>query len=168
MDDYVKIRDFYYALIDTMADAEYNPGWEKDIYPTQEYLINSIEEQELYVGEIDHEIVSCMIVNHKYNDGYKEVSWLVEAEDSELYVIHALGVDPIYSGKGIAKQMVRYVLEMARQNQMKSVRLDVLEGNIPAEKAYTKIGFQYLDTMRMFYEDTGWTNYRVFEYPVKY
>lgn len=49
---------------------------------------------------------------------------------------------------------------------MKTIRLDVLEGNIPAERAYLKMGFQYLDTIQMFYEDTGWTNYKAFEYIV--
>ena len=27
------IRAFYFAVIDGLADAEYGPGWEKDIYP---------------------------------------------------------------------------------------------------------------------------------------
>ena len=30
--DYSDVRDFYYSLIDAMADAEYKPGWQKDIY----------------------------------------------------------------------------------------------------------------------------------------
>lgn len=45
-------------------------------------------------------------------------------------------------------------------------RLDVLGGNIPAEKAYTRMGFVYRGTINMFYEDTGWTGYRLFEYVV--
>jgi len=28
----------------------------------------------------------------------------------------------------------------------------------------TRVGFVYCGTVRMFYEDTGWTNYRLFEY----
>ncbi len=39
----------------------------------------------------------------------------------------------------------------------------VLGGNIPAERTYTKMGFKYLKTLSMFYEDTGWTDYMVFE-----
>ena len=45
--DYSNIRDFYYSLIDAMEDAEYKPGWERDIYPTQEFLIQSVENDEL-------------------------------------------------------------------------------------------------------------------------
>jgi len=161
--DYSNVRDFYYSLIDAMEDAEYKPGWERDVYPTQAFLIRSIESNELYIGEMDGQIVSCMVVNHEYNDGYRDVQWSVEAKDSELFVIHALGVHPAFSGKGIAKQMVREVIKLACENHIKTIRLDVLGGNIPAEKAYTKMGFLYLDTIQMFYEDTGWTDYKLYE-----
>lgn len=165
--DYEKIIDFYYSLTDAMKDAQYKPGWEKDIYPTQGFLMKSIENDELYIGELDRKAVSCMVVNHEYNDGYKGIRWSVEADDDELLVIHALGVDPAFSGKGFAKQMVQQVIHIAREKHMKVIRLDVLEGNIPAEKAYTQLGFTYIETVQMFYEDTGWTNYKLFEYTVE-
>lgn len=162
--EFFSVRDFYYSLIDALATAAIKPGWKKDIYPTQEFLRHSIERGELYIGQLDGSIVSCMVVNHAYNDGYHNAHWSVEARDSELFVIHALGVHPAFSGKGIAKQMVQNVIETARKRNMKTIRLDVLSGNIPAEKAYTKIGFQYVDTIQLFYEDTGWTDFRLFEY----
>ncbi len=37
--DYSNVRDFYYVLIDAMEDAEYKPGWKKDIYPTQTMMV---------------------------------------------------------------------------------------------------------------------------------
>lgn len=162
-EDDSSVRDFYYGLIAAMETAEYTPGWEKDIYPTREFLMKSIDKGELYVGEIDGHMAACMVVNHEYNDGYKGIRWSVEARDSELLVVHALGVHPVFSGRGIAKQLVQKVIDMSRENHIKTIRLDVLEGNIPAEKAYVKMGFVYLDTIQMFYEDTGWTNYKVFE-----
>lgn len=71
----------------------------KDVYPSQEFLIHSIENNHLYIGEINENIAACMAVNHEYNDGYQKISWSVKAKDSELFVIHALGVHPEYSGK---------------------------------------------------------------------
>ena len=164
--EYEKVRDFYYLLIDEMKDAKFSPGWEKDVYPSQDFLRKSIENGELYIGEENGEIISSMVVNHEYNDGYKKIQWSVQAEDSEILVVHALGVKRSFSGRGIAKQMGRKVMDMARNNQIKSIRLDVLEGNLPAEKAYMKIGFVYLDMVQMYYEDTGWTNYKVYEFVV--
>lgn len=164
--DYSNVRNFYYSLIDAMEDAEYKPGWERDIYPTQEFLIRSINNSELYIVEIDKNIAACMVVNHEYNDGYKAIKWSVDADDLEILVIHALGVHPMYSGKGIVKQMLQKVIDIACENKIKTIRLDVLEGNTPAERAYTKMGFEYCDTIKMFYEDTGWTNYKLYEYIV--
>lgn len=164
--DYINVRNFYYSLIAAMASAEYKPGWKKDIYPTKDFLVKSIKSKELFVGLIDGCIVSCMVLNHEYNESYKNVQWSVETKDSELFVIHALGVHPAFSGKGIAKQMVQKAIETAQKNDAKTIRLDVLLGNFPAVKTYKKMGFNYIDTIQMFYEDTGWTQYELFEYMI--
>lgn len=165
-EDLSRIIDFYYSLIDANKDSEYRSGWKKGVYSTQEFLTSSINNNELYIGENEGKIIACMAVNHEYNKGYEDIRWSVEAKDSELVVIHALGVHPDHSCKGIAKQMVRYVIENAGKNGIKTIRLDVLDGNIPAERAYTKMRFVYLGTVKMFYEDTGLTDYRLFEYIV--
>ena len=97
--EYEKVRDFYYLLIDEMKDAKFSPGWEKDVYPSQDFLRKSIENGELYIGEENGEIISSMVVNHEYNDGYKKIQWSVQAEDSEILVVHALGVKRSFSGR---------------------------------------------------------------------
>ena len=113
---------------------------------------------------LDGALAACMVVNHACNEGYRSVAWGVEAADDELLVIHALGVRRACSGRGLAREMARRVLQMARAQGLKTVRLDVLGGNLPAERAYTAVGFRHVDTLRMFYEDTGWTDYKAFEY----
>lgn len=40
----------------------------------------------------------------------------------------------------------------------------VLGGNVPAERLYTGQGFARRGTVRMFYDDTGWTDYGLYEY----
>ena len=165
--DYNKIREFYYSLIDAIENEEYKPGWKKDSYPSQEFLLKSIEKEEFYIGETDGQIVSCMAVNHDCNPEYRSVKWAVEAEDSEFLIIHALGVHPACSGRGIARQMIQKAIDTAREKNIKTIRLDVRDGNLPAERAYIKAGFVYRDTVRMFYEDTGWTNFKLFEYPLQ-
>ena len=164
--EYPAVRTFYHSLIDTMENAEFRPGWEKDVYPTPEFLINSIKNDELYIGTIDGEIVSCMILNHECNDGYKKIRWSADAEDTDVFFIHALGVAPKFGKQGIAKDMVQKAFDAARQQHISILRLDVLQGNTPAVKAYTKMGFQYMGTVQMFYEDTGWTNFETFEYVI--
>lgn len=163
-DDYNNVREFYYDMTDELENAKYSPEWKKDEFPTQEYLLEAIKNNELYIGEIDGRIASCMVANHEYSEGYREVNWSVEASDREALIIHLLGVRSEYSGKGIARQMIGKVIDSARRNNVKTIRLDVIEGNIPAAIVYTKLGFKYIETIKLYYEDTGWANFKMFEY----
>ena len=158
--EYEAVKDFYDSLIDSMENSPFHPGWEKGIYPAYDYLLDSIKKGQLYCGWLEGQIVSCMIVNHEYNEGYRALKWSVNPPNSQLLVIHALGVDPRFSGRGIAREMARSVIALAKEQKIPTIRLDVLEGNIPAERAYRAVGFQYVGTVPMYYEDTGWTNYR--------
>lgn len=162
--EYPLVRGFYHALIDAMKNAEFKPGWEKDVYPAPEFLMKSIRNGELYIGFTGETMVTCMVLNGQCNDGYKQIKWSVEADDSDILVIHALGVAPAFGGRGIAKDMVQKTFDVAKERHIKAIRLDVLGGNTPAVKAYTKMGFQCMGTVQMFYEDTGTTGFDLFEY----
>lgn len=163
-EQYPMVRAFYHSLIDGIVDFPYNAGWKKDIYPSPDYLIKTISNGELYIAIENDEIIAAMILNHECNEGYNEFQWPTDAEESEITVIHALGVHPSQMGKGYAKKMVKFVIETAKNNNQKVIRLDVLKGNVPAEKLYMGLGFEYLHTLSMFYEDTGWTDYELYEY----
>ena len=164
--EYEQVRVFYHLLIDMMQTAEYHPGWKKGIYPSDEDLREAIHSGTLYVGLLDGEIAAAMVVNHENNEGYQNVTWSVSAGKQEVTVIHMLGVLSTHTGKGFGKELVNKALSMAAASNQKAVRLDVLAGNLPAEKLYTGLGFQYRDTVSMFYEDTGWTDYLLYEYPL--
>lgn len=161
--NYQDIRAFYHSLIDAMQSADYHIGWEKDIYPAPEFLQDSIQREELFIGVENKKIVAAMVLNHQCNDGYEKYQWPTKAERDEVMVLHALGVHPACAGKGLAKQMVTFAIEKARKNHQKALRLDVLKGNVPAEKLYSGMGFKYLHTLPMYYEDTGWTDYELYE-----
>ena len=81
-------------------------------------------------------------------------------------VIHMLGVHGDFAGRGLAKEMVRFALELAKAAGMKAVRLDVLKGNVPAEKLYEGEGFKLVDTAKLFYEDTGRVDFKMYEYEI--
>ena len=82
---------------------------------------------------------------------------------SEFMVIHMLGVHSDFAGRGLAKEMVRFAIETAGAAGMKAIRLDVLKGNVPAERLYPAMGFSYVDTIKLFYEDTGRVDFELFE-----
>lgn len=162
--EYEDVRQFYYSLIDALQSAQYSPGWEKGVYPADDYLRDSIMRGELYVGVSEEGIAAAMIVNHQCNESYVKAKWPTKAAPDEITVIHALGVHPDFVGRGLAKELVRYVIGMAERSRQRVVRLDVLKDNIPAERLYEGMDFEYVDTVCMFYEDTGWTDYKLYEY----
>ena len=164
--EFDEVRTFYHTLIDGMRDAEYKPGWKKGIYPSDGELREALEAGWLYTGREDGGIAAAMIVNDRSNDGYRQAQWPTPAGDGEVTMIHTLGVMPHRGGRGLGKEMVRYAIGLARRQEKKAVRLDVLKGNLPAERLYTGMGFQYVQMVSMFYEDTGWTDFLLYEYPL--
>ena len=149
-----------------MENMRYKPGWEIGVYPDDTMLRSAIEKQTMYVGIVDGAIVSAMVLNNDCNESYAEVKWPVERPAEKVSVIHALGVDPDHSGRGIAKKMVSFAINNCKAKSQEAVRLDVLDGNLPATKLYRSVGFDYIQTLPMFYEDTGWTNFDIYEYPL--
>lgn len=164
-EDYNRIRLFYHALIDDIQNSVYRPGWQKDIYPDPDELKQEIREGSLYCGYIDKELVASMVVNQKFqDDAYADAMWKVDATSAEILVIHMLGVGMKHAGQGYGRQMVRFVIDMAEQMYIKAVRLDVLKGNLPAERLYTSMGFQFRNTVPMYYPDVGWMEFELYEY----
>lgn len=161
------VISFYHSLIDAMQEAEYGPGWEKEIYPTSDFIRESIKNRELFIAEHGEEIAAVMVINHECNESYHNYEWKHTADKEEISVIHALGVHPKFSGQGIGKALVAEAIRICKEHQQKVIRLDVLKGNLPAEKLYRGMGFEYLATLPMFYEDTGWTDYELYEYVIR-
>ena len=162
--EYELVREFYYQMIDMVEDAEYHPGWIKNVYPEDVYLKESVENGTMHLGFADDELAAAMIMNHACNEGYAKVQWAVDAEPEEVTVFHILAILPTHSRKGYGEAMVQYVIDHGRASGQKAIRLDVLDYNFPAERLYRKKGFQLRGEQDMYYEDTGWTGFRLYEY----
>lgn len=163
-DQFQAVRAFYHSVIDGVGNARDSVGWKKDIYPSPELLDRSIRAGELFVAVVGDAIIGAMILNHQYNDEYRKAPWPTQADDAEVTVIHALGVHPSCRGKGCARQMVQFAIDYARNCGQIVIRLDVLKGNLLAGKLYSGMGFQCFYTLPMFYEDTGWTEFQLYEF----
>ena len=137
------IKKMYYDVIDVMPQTVYF-DWEKGRWPSDEYLVSSIENKELYIGESGGEIVCAAILNHEYNEGYDEAPWQIDADENDTLMVHTLAVSPYYHGKGISVQFVRSIIEAAREKSLRAVRLDIIVGNVAAGKLYEKCGFKFI------------------------
>lgn len=164
VNEFEAIMAFYHQMTEDLEDASEGPGWEKDVYPSPESVQTAIIAQNLYVSTAGNDLIAAMILNHEYTDGYEQGNWQIEAQPEELLFVHALGVSFDHQGKGLAKQLVDYMIEYAKLLNLKAIRLDVLWNNESAKQLYLTKGFKHIGTIELFYEDTGLTNYDLYEY----
>lgn len=165
LNEFDRIRAFYWALIDAMSADNDKIGWKKGIYPTDDFLRDSLEKGTLYTLTHQQQLAACVIVNSDTNEGYASVPWRMDCADSDVLIPHALAVSPALQGQGIGREVVAQVQALARRAGKRAVRLDILGTNTAAERLYTRMGFQFVQAKPMFYEDTGWTEYKLYEWP---
>ncbi len=97
---------------------------------------------ELLVAELNQSIVGC---------GYARI------ENSKPFFRHKrysycgfMYVEPDHRGKGINKKIIEALQQWSISQDITEMRLEVYNNNIPAIKAYEKVGFtKYILEMRM-------------------
>lgn len=159
-------RKFYWDVIEDIHRNNVNNenlGWEKGVYPSDDFIQNSLTKGELYTLTEKDTLYACVILNSEHNEGYDKCTWSITCDSSQVLTPHALAVNPVFQGKGIGKIVVKNILDIAKAEHKKAVRLDVLGACKAAECLYTSCGFQFVEAKQMFYEDTGWTEYKMFE-----
>ncbi len=150
-----ELNQFYIRMNEVInrRTNQYNP--DNAVFPSAEMIHGAIVNHQQFVGLEDGKIVIASIVNHDCAAGYNDIHWQVEAGAEEFWVLHALRVLPEQEGKGFAKQMLKFLIDLAPKRGIKAIRLDVLEG-YNVDGLYRAMGFSYVDTIEIFYEDIGY------------
>ena len=115
--------------------------WNKD-YPNLEVFKKDLENQSLYVIELESKIVGCVCISEKMDAVYKEVKWLTP--DSKNMYVHRLAIDPKFQGKGLAIKLMSYAEDLAKTKDFKSMRLDTFSKNPKNNKFYNLQGYKKL------------------------
>ena len=162
-DDTNTVINLYEELINAIKNNEHTPQWEYGVYPKDKNIIEAIENEELYVGVIDEEIVSSVVINHKANKGYENIQWKIDEDYENVYVVRLVAVKHGHENKGIAQKMLKYVFDLAKEKSIKSVRLSIIENNVPAERVYKKLAFEYVDTISVKADERGLKTFNLYE-----
>ena len=158
-----EILNFYRNTIFAISDSEFQPKW-NDRYPDLEFIKNSILKEELYVYS-QKNIAACVVINSELSEEYGNVKWHVNAQPDEIIAIHTFAVSSI--GKGIGKGIFDYIVKKAIENDKKAIRIDVIDGNVGAQKVFEKFGFEYVDSVEMFHEAVGLETFHLYEKALK-
>lgn len=162
--DFDKVKAAYLDIEKNTPDMEKYAKYEYGKHPKDEEITEYIDSGNMYMfldGEAAAGVIA--ITMHQGKD-YHPVKWQIDARDDEVMVLHLLGIIPSYQGRGVAKEMIREALKMASEKSLKACRLDTLGTNVPAQKMYEKLGFTYCGKQHWYAENTGWTDFYLYEY----
>ncbi|MFC6170814.1 GNAT family N-acetyltransferase [Loigolactobacillus jiayinensis] len=161
--DLAAVMLFYDQLITDLATTEFPSDWHKGVYPDSTYVQEAIARGELFINWCEQQIISAMVLNGVANEGYAQAPWQVADDGSNILLIHTLGVAAAVQGQKIAQTMVRFAIKQARQQHKAALHLDAVATNIPAQKLYAASGFTHVVTLKLFYADTGVTDFLLYE-----
>lgn len=111
-------------------------------YPSKEAFEKDIERKELYVLNIDNELVGMIVISTFMDEEYLPIKWLTPNQNNNY--IHRLAVHPDFQGKGYAQQLMDFAENYTREKGFASVRLDTFSQNKRNQKFYETRGYQKL------------------------
>jgi GNAT superfamily N-acetyltransferase len=167
-DDIDELDQLYQALLDHLESGTNYPGWKKGIYPVRLNAVNGVGANQLFVARLKGKIIGTVILNHKPEAAYKEVKWEFETDYSDVFVVHTLAVHPEYMNCSVGKKLMKFALQYGKERNMKAIRLDVYEKNLPAIKLYEQSGFHYVDTVDLGLSDYGLHWFKLYEKVLSY
>lgn len=161
--DIDELERLYNDLNDYLAKGVNYPGWKKGIYPIRQNAIDGVKEDNLFVAKHEGQIIGSVILSHKPESAYYKAKWEFESDYSDVFVVYTFVVHPKFVKCGVGKAFMDFCIEHSIKSKVKSIRLDVYEGNIPAIRLYEKCGFKYIDTVDLGLENYGLKWFRLYE-----
>lgn len=144
------IYEFYKEICAALENEKYNPLWQIDDYPSIEDLENHINNKDLYIAITDNKIIGSMaVVNH-----------------NDYSSLHLLTVHPQYRKQYLADSMIKKLFQIASKRKNQKIILDVVKGNLPAEKLYSKFGFKLIGEKCEFIDRIGNVCFDTYEYQI--
>lgn len=161
--DLETVKEHYIKVIENTPGIDKTARWVYGKHPTDEALRSYIENGEMFLLT-DRDTVAGMvaIVMHQGTD-YEDILWAEKLENDQVATLHLLAVCPEYRGRALGNMILELAGELAEQQGKKAVRLDVLESNLPAQRMYEKAGYEYRGKQHWYAENTGWTNFLLYE-----
>lgn len=135
----------------------------QDGYPSEEDIRKDIKEGISYVLVDQGEIVGTTAFSFEEEEAYKNLvagQWLTNNE--KYGVIHRIAVDGEKGKKGYAKELLQNMEEIAKSQNVFSIRTDTHKGNNGMKSYLYKNGFTYCGICK-YYTDEGSFDRMVFE-----
>lgn len=150
--DLEAVAHLYDEVVDNQTRNINYTNWEKGVYPARPTAEKALEAGTLYVQTENGQLVGSMILNHEQLPEYDRMNWRYPAQGEQVLVIHTLCVSPTATGQGYAGAMVRFAEDLGRKLGCITLRLDTYEGNLPARRLYTRLGYDLIGGTEFFFQ----------------
>ena len=154
---------FYEEVCAAQEGSAFSPGWHIGIYPNREELSERIAAGEMLLVRCEGRVAAAAVLSGRDEQTYDGAAWLHEAEAAEVCVLHLFAVHPDFRGKGVSDAALEALIRRASLLGRRLLRLDVVKGNLPAERLYQKHGFAFCEEREVWYEDTGEITVHLYE-----
>lgn len=142
--DLENIGRLYDRVTTALEQGTNFPGWKKGVYPCTKTAEIALQKNSLYCTLFDDQIAGSFVLSQTVELAYEQISWSFPSDYSKIMVVHTFVVDPAFSGKGIGKQQLSFIINHATSLGLHSIRLDTYEKNLPAIRLYESCGFQFM------------------------
>lgn len=114
----------------------------QDGYPNPEVIKNDMEKEAGFVLMDDEKVIGYCAVFINDEPAYADIEgkWLT---NDDFVVFHRVAVAEEYLGKGLAKEMMKFIEEFALDNSIYSVKADTNFDNLAMMKSFEKAGYTY-------------------------
>jgi ribosomal protein S18 acetylase RimI-like enzyme len=109
-------------------------------YPNIYTFESDIKVNSLFIYKENNLIRGSIVINEKQEPEYESVDW--KYPGNRICVIHRLMVDPLYQGRGIARELMHFAEYLAKERLYQAIRLDTFVNNPRALKFYQDLGYQ--------------------------
>ena len=140
--DIPAVAAIYEKLHDAEEAGKATIGWIRGVYPTEDTARSAFSRGDLFVQEIDGQILGAAVINQTQVPAYYGADWQYPAEDAQVMVLHTLTIDPDAAGRGLGKKFVGFYEDYARNHGCRVLRMDTNSRNTRARKMYAGLGYR--------------------------
>ncbi|MDP9080886.1 MAG: GNAT family N-acetyltransferase [Bacteroidota bacterium] len=122
-----------------LMNAVGNMQWD-NTYPNAGVFEKDIALSQLWVAEIEGNIAGISAITTDQEQEYAEVGWDL---NETAIVTHRLAVSPRYQGRGVAGALMQQAEQVAKDRDIKVLRVDTNTQNQATQKLFPKLGYEY-------------------------
>ncbi len=162
-DELPLLLGFYERVCDAQAQSPYSPSWHFGVYPAEEDLLDHLMAGAFTLLTLEGRIAAAGVLAAGEDPIYADAAWPTACSPDKVCVLHLFAVHPDYRRQGLSGRLLEALAAQAKAEGMRVLRLDVVTGNLPAERLYLRHGFRFAEEREVFYPDTGNISVRLFE-----